>query len=190
MSDYGIYVIQLKAGTRELDHPPLPAVYVGQSWHEPQERFRQHQEGDMRGSRKIAGKCRFLCPELYADIPRVAGQAHSVELEDGRAMRLRQAGFTVICNGEWREQKWPRDQLRPFDLAELRTVEDVVRDHALQLEAAAGRRLRPDELQRVLTWSRGDPTITDLLPAPDPRASRYRHVDRDALQDALNLWFG
>lgn len=84
MGDYGVYVIQLKKGTRDLDHPPLPAVYVGQSWHTPEERFRQHQDGDPRGSRKIAGKCRFLCPELYADIPRVASQTHSIKLEPRR----------------------------------------------------------------------------------------------------------
>lgn len=189
MGDYGVYVIQLKLGTRLLDHPPLPAIYVGQSWHPADERFRQHQDGDRRGSRKIAGKCRFLCPELYADIPRVADQGHAVKLEEERALRLREAGFTVICNGEWRDRKWPHARLRPYDLDDLQAVEAILRDHAKTLDEDAGRVLQAHELERILTWSSGDPCFTDLVPAPNQLAGRYRHVERAALRAVLEGWF-
>lgn len=189
MSGYGVYVIQLKAGTRTLDHPPLPAVYVGQSWYPPEERFRQHNDGHRRGSRKIVGKCRFLRPELYADISRIQGQELAVRLEEDRARRLRQAGFTVICNGEWRDRKWPSEEIRLFDLEEIRAVEHVLWGHAAELDEAAGRELQPDELELILMWSPGDPSFAHLVPTPNELAGRYRHVDRDAFREVVSGWF-
>lgn len=82
---YGVYAIGLASRTRPLDHPPLPAVYVGQTSYGFEQRFRQHQDGLRTGSRKIKGKCRFLRPELYADLARVEDQDLSIEMEEERA---------------------------------------------------------------------------------------------------------
>lgn len=185
---YGVYVIGLASGTRVLDHPPLPAVYVGQTWHPFELRFRQHHEGlatgsRRTGSRKILGKCRYLRSELYADLARVEDQDLSIEMEEERADRLWRAGFTVICNGE-SDRRVPRHELRLFDEAELRGVQTVLADHVEELDLLADRMLSVEDIARVLRWD-GTYAVREIIGEATSLAGRYLHVEPDALYAVL-----
>jgi predicted GIY-YIG superfamily endonuclease len=83
---WGVYVIQ-------LDDDPL-WVYVGQSYHSPEDRFKQHRNG-IRSSRIVRRRGRKLRPELYRHRPRYTSREQALRAEADLAAELRRRGFRV-----------------------------------------------------------------------------------------------
>ena len=102
-TDYGVYVIELdKGANRYLNLSfdlPLPVVYVGQSWHPPEHRFRQHMEGGRLASRIVVRNGVRLRPDLYEHLPRVRAKEEAIELEARHARDLAGLGFHAYFDG-------------------------------------------------------------------------------------------
>jgi hypothetical protein len=88
MSDYGVYAIEIGGAPKR--------VYVGQSWHSPEERLTQHLAGG-RGAAKVfkRGATGKLRPALYKHLPRVPTREQAEALEHALAVSLRKRGFVV-----------------------------------------------------------------------------------------------
>jgi len=90
---YFVYVIELSAGDAfEADQP---RVYVGQSWHRPECRFKQHKTG-YKSNYEVRSKGVRLRPDLYAGINPVIGRTAAENAEREIAAGLKKAGFAVI----------------------------------------------------------------------------------------------
>lgn len=107
---YGIYVIELdERANRHFDLPldlPLPVVYVGQSWHSPEHRFRQHMKGVRLASKVVTRYGVRLRPDLYRHLARVETRPEAEDLEASHARTLARLGFhayfdkTLVRPGE------------------------------------------------------------------------------------------
>ncbi len=92
MTSYSVYVIELESNGRDEGSP---AVYVGCTGLDPEERFRRHKEGT-QASRVVKRRGVRLLPELF---PRPAGgfddrtEAEEVEAEWAETLRAR--GYKV-----------------------------------------------------------------------------------------------
>ena len=86
MPNYGVYVIELN----DLEC----SLYVGESFHSPEERLAQHMAGIRASSvvRKHGGRLR---PDLYEHLPRVETRDEALELESECADALRAKGWSV-----------------------------------------------------------------------------------------------
>lgn len=100
-----VYAIELsptafcRASNRATSPTGLPAVYVGQSWHSPEQRYEIHRAGGMHSSKWVRDFGARLRPELYVDVPAVHDLSQAEESEAALAERLRQIGFTAITDG-------------------------------------------------------------------------------------------
>lgn len=87
-----MYVIEL-----QLEKPPedgTGAVYVGQSWHPPELRFQQHQQG-LRAARIVRTSGVRLVPRLSKGWGPYATREESLRAETALAAALRKKGYRV-----------------------------------------------------------------------------------------------
>ncbi len=97
MSDpmYYVYVIELTDDAGPRPNPRRACVYVGQSVHIPDERFRQHKAG-YKASRKVRQHGRWLRRKLYEQYNPITTRQEAERMERWLAQRLRERGFTVF----------------------------------------------------------------------------------------------
>jgi hypothetical protein len=91
---YRVYVIELDDRVGKRVSPRLPAVYVGQTAHSPEERFANHKRGH-RASRHVRRYGTRLRPDLFAHLAPVATRREAEALEQETADRLKRKGYTV-----------------------------------------------------------------------------------------------
>lgn len=98
---YYVYVILLEnsvlneRGVTLGTNPRLPCVYVGQSWHEPKERFERHKKGDS-ASRHVRNYGIRLLEELYGDYNPLSSREEAMKVEAALAEKLKIDGYTVL----------------------------------------------------------------------------------------------
>lgn len=89
MWTYGVYVIELSLGRK--------TVYVGQTCHTPEERFRQHKAGykSSRWARKYGVRLR---PGLWKGYKRFNTRKEAEDAEKRLARALERRGFKVYSH--------------------------------------------------------------------------------------------
>jgi hypothetical protein len=92
---YYVYVIELTDEAGPRLNPRRACVYVGQSVHTPDERFRQHKAG-YKASRKVQRHGRWLRRKLYEQYNPIATREEAEKMERWLAEYLRERGFTVF----------------------------------------------------------------------------------------------
>lgn len=101
VGNYHVYVIHLDEKIKDKhpnkvgDDPDLPAVYVGQSYHPPKDRFQQHKEG-IHASRHVRRFGLELIPYLYQPYNPLSSQDEALRVEAALAEKLRRLGYTVF----------------------------------------------------------------------------------------------
>jgi hypothetical protein len=76
---YWVYVIEATP-LGDADPDALAELYVGESWHTPEERLRQHKAG-IRCAPSIKGRASHLRPDLYREQPILRTRAESLAYE-------------------------------------------------------------------------------------------------------------
>lgn len=100
-----VYVIQLsrsgyKYATHRLTSPTgLAYVYVGQTWHTPEERLATHCIGGSGTSSTVRKFGLGLRPELYLGLPLAHSEQEALTLERDWAIFLADTGFTTLSDG-------------------------------------------------------------------------------------------
>lgn len=92
---YFVYVIELDDDVGDRIDPSKPCVYVGSSWHEPDERFRQHLAG-YRSSRYVRKHGVRLRPRLFHHLNPFPDRASAEAMEVELGRRLKQRGYRVF----------------------------------------------------------------------------------------------
>jgi hypothetical protein len=93
--EYSVYVIELDESKRR--GTPMPAVYVGQTAHTPEQRLAKHLSGE-RSSRHVRGHAVQLRPELYERYNPLATRVEAEAKEAWLADLLRSEGYDVYSN--------------------------------------------------------------------------------------------
>jgi hypothetical protein len=93
--EYSVYVIELDESKRR--GTPMPAVYVGQTAHTPEQRLAKHLSGE-RSSRHVRGHAVQLRPDLYERYNPLATRVEAEAKEAWLADLLRSEGYDVYWN--------------------------------------------------------------------------------------------
>lgn len=194
---YGVYVIELGKGANRYLELPLdlrfPVVYVGQSWHSAELRFRQHMEGGRLASSIVVRNGRWLRPDLYGHLDRVETKAEAEELEATHARTLAGLGFHAFYDGTLIRP----DHTPPTPESEaMRTAEhvEVVSDYVDQAIFMAIAALNhPDHPVKASVESIADLLGTQSRPdqipleIPIPAQGRFAYLDPHLIVDRIHV---
>jgi predicted GIY-YIG superfamily endonuclease len=90
-----VYVIELDDAVGKRINPKKPCVYVGQSVHPPEVRFKQHKDG-YKASKYVHKHGMRLKPRLYGRINPLPTREEALSKERELAARLRRKEYTVF----------------------------------------------------------------------------------------------
>ena len=91
MDVYSVYVVELDEAASATGKP---CVYVGQTWHTPEQRFANHKSG-YKASRVVRKHGVCLRPDLSHGIGPFASRDEAQEAEGNLAASLRAVGYEV-----------------------------------------------------------------------------------------------
>ena len=168
-SSHGVYEIELHQGaTRYLDLPldlPLPVVYVGQSWHMPEHRFRQHMEGGKFSSKIVVRNGLHLRPDLYGHLPRAGSKEEAEQLEAAHARTLAALGFHSYYDNHLIRP----DRVTPCPESEAMQTEEHVNSVSDYIDQAIF--LAMASLNRAVQRPRATPELVAEFLGPNGRGS-------------------